>query len=67
MYLLQLVTILASVFQTHHGDAKNLNSDFISISVRHNIHIFHILLMVFCLYIDFISYGCCWEFISYLQ
>ena len=37
---------------------KNLNIDFISASDLHYIHIFHILVMVFC-YIDFISYGCC--------
>ena len=44
-----------SLVRTHHGDAENFNSYFIFVSDRHYIHIFHILLMVICLFTDIIS------------
>ena len=40
---------------THHGDAVNFNSYFIFVSDHHYMHIFHILLMVICLFTDIIS------------
>ena len=44
-----------SLVRTHHGDAVNFNSYFIFISDRHYTHIFHILLMIICLFTDIIS------------
>ena len=41
--------------RTHHGDAEIFKLYFILVSDRHCTHIFHILLMVICLYTDIIS------------
>ena len=60
-YILIHFLIISSILlglvlvRTHHGDAVNFNSYFIFVSDRHYTHIFHILLMVICLFTDIIS------------